>query len=102
MTLCTIPRQAAVFMGFSSQEYWSGFPFSPPGDLSDSGIEPVSTVSPTLQADSLPAEHQGIPLFLSLLLPPDQKVATGSSKPTLSSWLMKLEEKTASLLNVSG
>ena len=101
-TLWTVAHQAPLSMGFSSQEYWSGFPFSPPGDLSDSGIEPVSTVSPTLQADSLPAEHQGIHLFLSLLLPPDQKVATGSSKPTLSSWVMKLEEKTASLLNVSG
>ena len=59
MTVWTIPRQAAVFMGFSSQEYWSGLPFSPPGDLSDSGIEPVSTVSPALQADSLPTEPSG-------------------------------------------
>ena len=34
-------------MEFSRQEYWSGFPS--PGDLPDSGIEPVS---PALQADS--------------------------------------------------
>ena len=29
-------------MGFSQQEYWSGVPFSPPGDLPKSGIEPES------------------------------------------------------------
>jgi len=29
-------------MGFSRQEYWSGLPFPSPGDLPESGIEPVS------------------------------------------------------------
>ena len=29
-------------MGFSKQEYWSGLPFPPPGDLSKPGIEPAS------------------------------------------------------------
>ena len=29
-------------MGFSRQEYWSGLPCSPPGDLPDPGIEPAS------------------------------------------------------------
>ena len=28
-------------MGFFRQEYWSGLPFSPPGDLPDPGIEPA-------------------------------------------------------------
>ena len=32
-------------MGFSRQEYWSGFPCLPPGDLPNPGIEPVSHVS---------------------------------------------------------
>ena len=32
-------------MGFSRQEYWSGFPFPPPGDLHDPGIEPMSLMS---------------------------------------------------------
>ena len=27
-------------MGFSRQEYWTGLPFPPPGDLPDLGIEP--------------------------------------------------------------
>ena len=35
-------------MGFSRQEYWSGFPCSPPGDLPDSGIKPASLASPAL------------------------------------------------------
>ena len=43
-------------MGFSRQEYWSGLPCPPPGDLADLGIEPISPVSPALQAGSLPAE----------------------------------------------
>ena len=42
-------------MQFSRQEYWSGLPFPPPGDLPDPGIE---TGSPALQADSLPSEVQ--------------------------------------------
>jgi len=29
-------------MVFSRQEYWSGFPCPPPGELPNSGIEPVS------------------------------------------------------------
>ena len=31
-------------MGFPRQEYWSGLPFPPPGDLPDLGIEPASLV----------------------------------------------------------
>ena len=42
-------------MGFSRQEYWSELPFPSPGDLPDPGMEPKS---PTLQADSLPLNHQ--------------------------------------------
>ena len=40
-------------MEFSRPEYWSGQPTPSPGDLPHPGIEPGS---PTLQADSLPAE----------------------------------------------
>ena len=35
-------------MGFPRQEYWSGLPFLPPGDLLDPGIKPESLVSPAL------------------------------------------------------
>ena len=44
----TVARQAPLSMGFSRQEYWSGLPFSPPGDLPDLGVEPTSPVSPAL------------------------------------------------------
>ena len=43
-------------MGFSRQEYWSGLPFPPAGDLPNPGIEPGS---PALQADSLLPEPPG-------------------------------------------
>ena len=48
MTLWTIAPQAPSYMGFSRQEYWSGLPFPPPGDLPDPGIEHKSPVSPAL------------------------------------------------------
>ena len=34
--------------GFSRQEYWSGLPFPPPGNLPDPGIEPTSLMPPAL------------------------------------------------------
>ena len=40
----------------SKQEYWSGLPCPPPGNLPDPGIEPRS---PALQADSLLSEPPG-------------------------------------------
>ena len=36
-------RQAPLSMGFSRQEYWSGLPCPPPGDLPNPGIEPRSS-----------------------------------------------------------
>ena len=55
----TVGCQAPLTMEFSRQEYRSGWPFPPPGDLPDPGIKPVSPVSPALQLDSLPAEPSG-------------------------------------------
>ena len=46
--LWTVARQAPLSMGFSRQEYWSGLPCPPPGDLPDPGIEPISLMSPAL------------------------------------------------------
>ena len=39
----TVACQAPLFMGFSRQEYWSGLPFPPPGDLPNPGIHPRSS-----------------------------------------------------------
>ena len=55
-TLWTIACQSPLSMGSSRQEYWSGLPFSPPGDLPDPMIE---SVSPALQVDSLLLSHLG-------------------------------------------
>ena len=49
-------HQAPLYMGFSRQEYWSGFLGPPPGDLPNPGIEPMS---PALQAYSLWLNHLG-------------------------------------------
>ena len=46
--LWTVAHQAPLSMGFSRQEYWSGLPYPPPGDLPNSGIEPTSLRSPAL------------------------------------------------------
>ena len=56
VTLYTVAHQASLSMGFSRQEYWSGWPFLPPGNIPNPGIEPASPESPALQADSLPLE----------------------------------------------
>ena len=64
-TLCdpmgqSVAHQAPLSMGFSRQEYYSGLPCLPPGDLPSPGIEPRS---PTLWADSLLSEQPGKPKF---------------------------------------
>ena len=56
VTLWTVACQAPLFMGFSRQQYWSGLPYPPPGDLPDPGIEPGS---PALKADALTSEPPG-------------------------------------------
>ena len=42
----TVPHQDPLSMGFSWQEYWSGLPYPPPGDLHNPGTEPRSLKSP--------------------------------------------------------
>ena len=49
----TVACQASLSMGLFRQEYWSGLPCPPPGDLPNPGIEPRFL---SLQADSLPSE----------------------------------------------
>ena len=56
VTPWTVAHQVPLSMGFFRQEYWSGLPFPPPGDLPDPGIE---TGSPALQADILISEALG-------------------------------------------
>ena len=70
VTLWTVAHQAPLSMGFSRQDYSSGLPCPPPGDLPNPGIKPTS---PALQVDSLPPSHQRSPisdlvLFIFLLM----------------------------------
>ena len=51
VTLCTIALQAPLSMGSSKEEYWSGLPCPPPGDLPNLGIKPMSLLSPALAGD---------------------------------------------------
>ena len=63
--LWTVARQAPLSMEFSRQEYWSGLPHPPPGDLLDPEIRLISFMSPELassenggfqKSSSLPVE----------------------------------------------
>ena len=54
---CSLP--APLSMGFSRQEYWSGLPCPPPGDLPDSEIKPVSPGSLALAGEFLATEPPG-------------------------------------------
>ena len=46
-------------MGLSRQEYWSGLPFPPPGNLPDPGIKPLSLTLLDWQGGSLPLVPPG-------------------------------------------
>ena len=47
-TLWTVALQAPLSMGFSRQEYWSGLPWHPSGDLPDPRLKFTSLTSPAL------------------------------------------------------
>ena len=58
--LMATARQALLSMGLSWEEYWSGWPLPPPGDLPNSGIEPRP---PSWEVDSLPDEPPEKPKY---------------------------------------
>ena len=62
----TEARQAPLSMGFHRQEYWSGLPFPPPGDLPEPGIEPKS---PALAGGFFATEPPGKPSWLESIGP---------------------------------
>ena len=53
---CTAACESPLSMGFSRQEYWSGWPFPSLRDLPHPGTEPGS---PALQSDSLSSDPPG-------------------------------------------
>ena len=55
-------HQAPLSIGFPKQEYWSGLPFSSPGDLPEPGIKPISASS-TLTGRFFTTEPPGKPVL---------------------------------------
>ena len=55
VTPWTVAHQAPLFMAFPRQKYWSGLPFSPPGDLTNPEIKPEF---PVKAGDSLLLSHR--------------------------------------------
>ena len=47
--------------GFSREEYWSGLPCPPPGDLPNPGIKPTSPEAPAFPGGFLTTESPGKP-----------------------------------------
>ena len=97
MTPWTVVHQAPLSVEFSRQEYWSGLPCPPPGDLPNPGFEPKS---PALQADSLPSEPPGKPKNTGMgslsLAPgelPDPGIELGSPELQVDSLSAKLPGK---------
>ena len=60
-SLQTVAHQGPLSAGFSRQEYWSGLPCPPPGDLPDPGNKLTSHASPELQVDFFTADPLGEP-----------------------------------------
>ena len=64
----TVTYQAPLSMEFFRQEYWSGLPFPPQGDLPDPGIQPTSPGSPALAGGFFTTAPPGKPLYNLLRL----------------------------------
>ena len=63
VTLWTVACQAPLSMGILQQEYWSGLPRPPPGDLPHPGIEPTSPAAPCTAGKFHTAEPPGKPMW---------------------------------------
>ena len=57
----TVVHKAPLSMELSRQEYCSGLPFPPPGNLPDLGTKPMSLVSPELAGGVFTTEPPGKP-----------------------------------------
>ena len=63
----TVADQAPLAIRFPRHKYWSGLPFSSPGDLPDPGIEPVFPVSPAVTGGFFTTEPSGKPSEMVLI-----------------------------------
>ena len=68
VTPWTLAHQGPLSMGFSRQEYWSGLPFSFPGDLPEPEIKLTSpTLAGRFFTPELPGKHPRQPKVIGLL-----------------------------------
>ena len=87
---------APLSMGFSRQEYWSGLPCPPPGDLPGPGMEPVSLMSPTSAGEFFTNSTMWEALVLNGAL----SKSSSPAAPDYSTGLYNLGDHTASDLSV--
>ena len=84
-TTWTVACQAALSIGFSKQEYWSGLPFPSPGNLPDQAVKPAS---PALAGRCFTAVLPGKPLKLCLPYQVDISVITHSFGQTVGKLIL--------------
>ena len=65
----TIAYQASPPVIFSRQEYWSGLPFPPPGNLSNLEIKPASSAS-LLHGRQILYHREWFPVFILFIIGP--------------------------------
>ena len=63
----TVAHQAPLSMGCARQEYWSGLPFPPPGDLPNPGIELMFSAAPALARGFFTAEPSEKPYIQDIM-----------------------------------
>ena len=96
VTPWTVAHQALLSMGFTRQEYWSGWPFPSLGDLPNPGTKPMSLTSPALSGGFLPLAPPGKPIlketsqFLGGTLITSDLIPLQKSAPTLDMALLSL------------
>ena len=100
-TLWTVACQAPLSVGFSRQEYWSGLPCPPPGDLPDTGIEPSSLRSPALAggffitSTSWKAHRRGHTIFIEVKVS-DLKSTLEATESTSPGGLLEMQVRSGS------
>ena len=72
---CSLPDSSVD--GISQEEYWSGLPFPPPGDLPNPGVEPISLASPALAGrffTTVPPGKPVVPMRQSEITQPSSSI----------------------------
>ena len=64
----TVAHQAPLSMGLSREEYWSGLPCPPPGNLPDSVMKPLYLMSPALAGEFFTASTTWVTIAVPVLL----------------------------------